>query len=59
MIVVEQDPFSAAFLLEHVVLGAEIVDHFLLLAVDPTREDDDIQLPGVEEEVHDRPVEVK
>ncbi len=40
-------------------LGAEILDHFLLLAVDPTCEDDDVQLPGVEEEIHDRPVGVK
>ena len=59
LIVVEQDAFSAVFLLEHVVLGAEIVDHFLLLAVDPTCEDDDVQLPGVEDEIHDRPVGVK
>ena len=35
------------------------VAHFLLLAVDPTCEDDDVQLPAVEEEIHDRPVGVK
>ncbi|MCY2951546.1 MAG: hypothetical protein NTU53_06160 [Planctomycetota bacterium] len=38
--------------LEHVNLGYEEVDHRLLLAAEPAGQDDDEELPGLEDEVH-------
>ena len=45
LVVVEQHAFRTEFLFEHLILGAEVFDHFLLLAVDPARDDHDIELP--------------
>ena len=37
----------------------QIFDHFLLLAVDPTGEEDDVELPGVKREIRERTVVLK
>lgn len=36
------------------VFGSQILDRFLLLAMDPTGEDDDVELPRLKNEVHER-----
>jgi hypothetical protein len=36
------------------VLGQQVVNHLLLLPIDPAGKDDEIQLPGLENEIHNR-----
>jgi len=36
MIVIEQDSRFAEFFLEHLILGPQVFDRFLPLAIDPT-----------------------
>ncbi len=45
MIIIQQDPLPAELLLDNLVLRSQIVDHLLLLAIDPTSQDDQQQLP--------------
>src|SRR5262249_27770035 len=52
LVVVEQDAFLAQLLLEHLVFGTEVLDDLLLLAMDPAGQDDQQELPGVQDEVH-------
>jgi hypothetical protein len=52
LMVGEDDPALAEFFFEDLVLGAEVLDDFLLLAVAPTGEDGEQELPGLENEVH-------
>ena len=59
LIVVQQDPLLAELLFEHLVLGSQVLDHFLLLAIDPASEDDDIELPRLKNEIHDRSIVMK
>ena len=54
LVVIEQDPLFVELLFEHLVFGSQILDHFLLLAVDPTGEDDDVELPRLKNEIHER-----
>ena len=44
---------------EHLVFRSQVLDHFLLLAIDPASEDDDIELPRLKDEIHDRSIGVK
>jgi hypothetical protein len=48
----EENPGLAEFIFEDLVLGAELLDDFLLLAVDPAGQDGEEELPGLENEVH-------
>ena len=34
------------------ILGTQVIDRFLLLAVDPAGQDGEEELPGLEDEVH-------
>ncbi|MHC4406087.1 MAG: hypothetical protein ACYTG0_41145 [Planctomycetota bacterium] len=52
LIVVQQDAFLTEFLFEHLILGPQVLDDFLLLTIDPTSENDEIQLPGLKNEIH-------
>ena len=52
LIVGEDDPALAEFFFEDLVLGAEVFDDFLLLAVAPAGQDGEQELPGLENEVH-------
>ena len=54
LFVVEQYPLLAELLFEHVVLGPKILDHFLSLAIDPADENDEEELPGLKDEVHEQ-----
>ena len=53
LIIVEQSPLVAKLLLEHLVLGSQILDHLLLLTIDPAGEDDEAELPRLKNEVHE------
>ena len=59
LVIVEQDPFLANPLLEYPVLRDQVMDHFLLLALDPANEDYEVELPRLQNEVHDYAVVVK
>ena len=52
LIVAEQEAFLAEFLLEHLILGSQVLDDFLLLTVHPTSENHEIELPGLKDEIH-------
>ena len=60
LIIAEQDPFPAELFFEYGVLGSQILDDFLLLAIDPTgkdhdgQQDHDEQLPRLQDECHRR-----
>ena len=53
LVIVEQDSFLSKLLLENSVFGSQLFDHFLLLAVEPTGENHQVELPGLEDEGHD------
>ena len=55
LVVVEQDAFRAVRFPEHPVLGAKVLDRFLLLSVDPACDDGYVELPGLENETHGWP----
>ena len=46
------DPALAEFFFEDLVLGAEVLDDVLLLAVAPTGQDGEQELPGPENDIH-------
>ena len=52
LVVAEQDAFLAELFLEHVVLGSQVLDHLLLLLVDPAGQNDEQELPRLEDEAH-------
>ena len=52
LVVVEQDSLFAEFLSQHLVFGAEILDRSLLLLVDPASENQEEELPRLENETH-------
>ena len=53
LVVIEQDTFLSKLLIEDLIFGSKVLDHFLLLTVDPTGEDEETQLPWLEKESHD------
>ena len=53
LVIVQQDSLLAELFLEHLILGSQILDHFLLLAIDPAGENHQVELPGLEDEGHD------
>jgi len=59
LIVIEQDAPFAELLPEDLVFGAQVVDDLLLLAIDPTGEDEEQKVSGLEDKVHGRLGEVK
>ena len=52
ILILRENSAFAEFFFEDLVLGAQIFDDFLLLAVAPTGQDGDQELPGLEHEVH-------
>jgi len=54
-IIAEQDPFPADLLQQHLDLGPLKLNDLLLVPIDPAGKDDDEQLPGLKEDVHDSP----
>ncbi len=55
LVVVQEDASLAVGFLEHLVLGPEVLDHLLLLLVDPTRHGHDPQLPRFQDKLHSTP----
>ena len=51
-IVVEQDSFLTEFLFQNLVLGTQVFDHFLLLAIDTARKNDNHQMPWLQSWIH-------
>ena len=49
------DPQPVQLLLQHLVLGPEVLHHGLLLAVEPSGEADQQELPGSQNEIHGSP----
>ena len=56
LVVVEQNSLLAVFLPEHRILRPKILDHSLLLAIDPTSENYEQKLPGMKNEPHGTPM---
>ena len=54
LIIVEQESSLAELLLEDSILSHQILDDFLLLAVDPVRKHDETEFPGLKNRCHDR-----
>jgi len=54
LVVGEQNAFTTELLLQHLVLCAEVLDRLLLLPVDPTCQDREQQLLGLQDESHGR-----
>ena len=52
LVIVEQDPFLADLLLESPVLCNRVMDHLLLLALDPADQDEETDVPRLKNEVH-------
>jgi len=59
LLVVEEEAAFTELFLEDLVLGAEVVEGLLLLAVDPACEDEKEKMPRLEEEVHGGPATVE
>jgi hypothetical protein len=59
LVVVQSEAALAEFLAEHLVIGSEVINGLLLLAVDPASEDEMEQLPRLKDEIHGGPVVVE
>lgn len=53
LVIAQQDSLLAELFLEHLIFGSQILDHLLLLAIDPASENHQAKLPGVDDEGHD------
>ena len=51
--IVEQDSLLAQLLFDDLILVSQVVDHILLLPIDPARENEKVQLPGLKDELHE------
>jgi hypothetical protein len=51
LVVIQQNPF-AGFFSEHPILRHQVLDDVLLLAIDPAGEDQEQQLPGLQNGLH-------
>ncbi len=52
LLIVQQKAFLAGFLSENLILSLQILNDNLLLPVDPAGEDEEIELPGLKNEIH-------
>ena len=59
LVIVQQYTFRTKFLFEDLILGPEVLDDLLLLAIDPAGEDHEVQLTRLKDEIHERAVRVK
>ena len=46
------DGFLAQLLFEYLVLSSQILDHVLLLAINPTCQNDEVESPGLKNKAH-------
>lgn len=54
LVIGQQDPLPSEFLFENDILGAKLLDDFLLLSIDPSGKHDQHPLPRLQIEVHRR-----
>ena len=54
LIIIKQDSFRAKLCFQNSILGTQVFDHFLLLAVNPAGKEHQHQLPRVQNKVHRR-----
>ena len=52
LVIVQLNSFLANFFFKYLVLGPQILDHFLLLAIDPAGKEHHHQVPRLQNEVH-------
>jgi hypothetical protein len=50
----KEDPLFAEFFFEDLILGTDVFEDILLLAIDPAGQNGEQELPGLENEVHGR-----
>ena len=55
LVIGEQDAFLTELLFQHPVLGAQVLEDFLLMPVDPAGEDQEQQLPRLQNRLHISP----
>jgi hypothetical protein len=55
LIIAKQNPFLTEFFSEHFIFGLQIINNILLFAVDPPGQDEEEQLPRLQNEVHISP----
>jgi hypothetical protein len=56
LIVVEQNSLLAKLLFEDLIFNSQVVDHVLLLAIDPAGKKNEHQMPRLENECHQRAI---
>jgi len=56
LVIGKQNPFPAHLVQERLDLGVLELDDLLLLSVDPAGEDEEEELPGLEDEIHWTPL---
>ena len=52
MVVAQQDPLFVQLLLQHLIFDPQVLDRLLLLLADPARENDEQELPWMQNEEH-------
>ncbi len=52
LVIIEQDALFAELLSEHTILGSKVFDNFLFSMIDPAGEDQNKQLPRLQDEFH-------
>ena len=52
LVIIQQNALLASFFAKNLVLGSEILDDLLLLPIDPIRQNDEQQLPRLQNEIH-------
>jgi hypothetical protein len=55
LVVVEQNAFLAQLFFEHLIFSSQVLDDVLLMAIDPTGQTDQEQVPGLWDEIHFSP----
>jgi hypothetical protein len=59
LVICEQDAFLTELLFEYLVLGSQIFENILLVSIDPAGEDEEQQLPRLQNRFHTSPDVVK
>ena len=52
LVIGKQDSLVAEFLLEDPILSDQVTDQLLLLSISMACQDDEVEMPGLENEVH-------
>ena len=55
LIVIEQDMFLAEHLSEHLAFDPQVIEHLLLLSIDPASKNHEEELPRLQDKAHGEP----